>query len=293
MSGGKIEETALKAAKKMVKKNGSYAIKCKSLVKKIAKKIGDESTEVDIKKWLSSSKYFVIDGKIVTFKANHSPVPDESCTMASSNRHPKQSYVGIQSRPTQNISMNHEQTKQWRQQNKIVLKGTISGMSEDESASDSMLNEHESYFPYTSFEALKQNSEVPDILLRQCTEVNGFVKPSPIQAQCWPVLLKTGVDGKQRDVIGIAETGSGKTLAFGLPALIALSKSRNTGRKVPRMLVLAPTRELAIQSEKVLNEFGALLSLTTIVVYGGVSKTDQKDSLRKGVDCIVATPGET
>ncbi len=73
---------------------------------------------------------------------------------------------------------------------------------------------------------------------------------------------------------------------------MALSKSPRKGKRNPRMLVLAPTRELAIQSEKVLNEFGTLISLETVVVYGGVSKTEQKDALRKGVDCVVATPGK-
>ena len=91
----------------------------------------------------------------------------------------------------------------------------------------------------------------------------------------------------------IAETGSGKTLAFSLPALTALSTETlpHGKRRTPRMLVLAPTRELAMQSHVVIEEFGSLVDLSALVVYGGVPKHVQKDTLRKGVDCIVATPG--
>jgi ATP-dependent RNA helicase DBP3 len=91
----------------------------------------------------------------------------------------------------------------------------------------------------------------------------------------------------------IAETGSGKTLAFSLPALTTLSKETipHGKRKTPRMLVLAPTRELAMQSHTVMEEFGSLVNLSSLVVYGGVPKHTQKDALRKGVDCVIATPG--
>lgn len=91
----------------------------------------------------------------------------------------------------------------------------------------------------------------------------------------------------------IAETGSGKTLAFSLPALTALSKEKipHGKRRTPRMLVLAPTRELAMQSHVVIEEFGSLINLSCLVIYGGVPKPQQKDVLRKGVDCVVATPG--
>ncbi len=91
----------------------------------------------------------------------------------------------------------------------------------------------------------------------------------------------------------IAETGSGKTLAFSLPALTALSKENlpHGKRRTPRMLVLAPTRELAMQSHVVIEEFSSLLDLSALVVYGGVPKHVQKDALKKGVDCVVATPG--
>jgi ATP-dependent RNA helicase DBP3 len=109
-----------------------------------------------------------------------------------------------------------------------------------------------------------------------------------------PILLTSDSSGRHRDVVGIAETGSGKTLAFSMPALSLMSKDKAmSGKKgrSPRMLVLAPTRELAMQSQNVLEEFGQVVNLTSTVIYGGVPKPTQKDILRKGVDCVVCTPG--
>lgn len=86
----------------------------------------------------------------------------------------------------------------------------------------------------------------------------------------------------------------GKTLAFSMPALSIMSKDKsiiNKQNRSPRMLVLAPTRELAMQSQKVLEEFGKVVNITSTVIYGGVPKPPQKDILRKGVHCIVCTPG--
>lgn len=109
-----------------------------------------------------------------------------------------------------------------------------------------------------------------------------------------PVQLTSDSTGRHRDVVGIAETGSGKTLAFSMPALSIMSKDVSTKNKhgrTPRMLVLAPTRELAMQSHDTLAEFGKVVGLTSVVIFGGVPKYPQKDMLRKGVDCVVATPG--
>jgi len=117
----------------------------------------------------------------------------------------------------------------------------------------------------------------------------GFEKPTPIQAQCWPVLASG------RDVIGIAETGSGKTLAFTIPALTHLQHRTATEGKAskgsPRMLIIAPTRELAMQSQEVLEAAGKQCGIASVCVYGGVSKWGQKEALGKGVEVVVATPG--
>jgi len=117
----------------------------------------------------------------------------------------------------------------------------------------------------------------------------GFTRPTPIQAQCWPVLASG------RDTIGIAETGSGKTLAFSIPALAHLAhRTKTEGRASPgqpRMLIIAPTRELAMQSQEVLDAAGRGCGIRSVCVYGGVSKWGQKAELEKGVEVVVATPG--
>jgi len=98
---------------------------------------------------------------------------------------------------------------------------------------------------------------------------------------------------KKRDIVGIAETGSGKTLAFSIPALSLMVKNRPaSSRRLPSMLVLSPTRELAMQVEVVLREFGAVVGMRSLVIYGGVPKYTQISELKKGnIDCLVATPG--
>jgi ATP-dependent RNA helicase DBP3 len=179
--------------------------------------------------------------------------------------------------------------KEWRDKNKIVV---MDARDTDEGKEETKrLNEDASYNPFMSFEdpACKELIAAP--LLRQCTEGNGFTKPSPIQAQSWPILMQTH-NGRNRDVVGIAETGSGKTLAFAIPALSQMLKDKKQKRRAPRMLVLAPTRELAMQSDVVLQEFGAVAGLRSLVLYGGVPKHTQVAELRKkDVDCVVATPG--
>jgi len=115
----------------------------------------------------------------------------------------------------------------------------------------------------------------------------GFDKPTPIQSQCWPILASG------RDIIGIAETGSGKTLAFAIPGLIHIAAQPEVSHKFPgpRLLVVAPTRELAMQSSAVISEAGKKCGLKSICIYGGVPKYTQKKALRDGVHVVVATPG--
>ncbi|KAL4157836.1 hypothetical protein PRNP1_003618 [Phytophthora ramorum] len=115
----------------------------------------------------------------------------------------------------------------------------------------------------------------------------GFDKPTPIQSQCWPILASG------RDIIGIAETGSGKTLAFSIPGMIHIAAQPEVSLKHPgpRMLVVAPTRELAMQSSAVISEAGKKCGLKSICIYGGVPKHTQKKALRDGVHVVVATPG--
>ena len=131
--------------------------------------------------------------------------------------------------------------------------------------------------------------------------VKNFKEPTPIQASAWP-LIASG-----RDTIGIAQTGSGKTLAFSIPALAHLKhrldqeKTNKAGgqnkRRGPMMLILAPTRELAQQSQDVLEVAGKYCGVRSVAVYGGVSKDGQRRSLlnTKGnapFEVVVATPGK-
>lgn len=115
----------------------------------------------------------------------------------------------------------------------------------------------------------------------------GYEKATPIQEKAIPELL----NGK--DLLGCAQTGTGKTAAFALPILQGLStkgKSSKGKRKI-RALILAPTRELAIQIEENFKIYGKYLNLRSLVIFGGVSQNPQTKALRAGVDVLVATPG--
>ncbi|XP_039994859.1 probable ATP-dependent RNA helicase DDX43 isoform X2 [Xiphias gladius] len=114
----------------------------------------------------------------------------------------------------------------------------------------------------------------------------GFVKPTPIQSQAWPVLLSG------EDLIAIAQTGTGKTLAYLLPGFIHMD-----GQPVPRaecggpgMLVLTPTRELALQIESECNKY-RYKGYKSICIYGGGDRRDQINLVKGGVDIVIATPG--
>jgi superfamily II DNA/RNA helicase len=112
----------------------------------------------------------------------------------------------------------------------------------------------------------------------------GYTQPTPIQAQAIP----HAVAG--RDVIGIAQTGTGKTAGFVLPMMTLLEKGRARVR-MPRTLILEPTRELAAQVEENFIKYGVNQKLTVALLIGGVSFEDQNRKLDRGVDVLIATPG--
>jgi superfamily II DNA/RNA helicase len=112
----------------------------------------------------------------------------------------------------------------------------------------------------------------------------GYQNPTPIQDQAIPHVLA------RRDVLGIAQTGTGKTAAFTLPMLTMLEKGRARAR-MPRTLILEPTRELAAQVEESFAKYGANHKLTVALLIGGVSFDDQDTKLTRGVDVLIATPG--
>ena len=132
----------------------------------------------------------------------------------------------------------------------------------------------------TSFDSLGLS---PSVL--QGVKDSGYTTPTPVQAATLPLAL----DGV--DVVGVAQTGTGKTAAFVLPILDYLVKEPTRGKRVPRALVVTPTRELCIQVEQAVQTYGAHTGLKSVTIYGGVGKGGQRDALRGGCDILVATPG--
>jgi len=133
-----------------------------------------------------------------------------------------------------------------------------------------------------SFDALGLTAD-----LLRAVAAQGYTTPTPIQRQAIPAVLAG------RDVLAGAQTGTGKTAAFTLPMLQRLSGSPAGGRRrrLPRALVLTPTRELAAQVGDSVRTYGRHLPLTAIQIFGGVGMNPQIDALRRGVDIVVATPG--
>jgi superfamily II DNA/RNA helicase len=112
----------------------------------------------------------------------------------------------------------------------------------------------------------------------------GYTQPTAIQAGAIPAVLAG------RDIIGIAQTGTGKTASFVLPMLHILASGRTRAR-MPRSLILSPTRELATQTAHNFEVYGKHLSLSMALLIGGVGMGEQEKALEKGVDVLIATPG--
>jgi superfamily II DNA/RNA helicase len=129
------------------------------------------------------------------------------------------------------------------------------------------------------FEDLGLSPEV----LRAVAE-SGYTTPTPIQAQGIPLVLQ------RRDIIGIAQTGTGKTASFTLPMIELLARGRAKAR-MPRSLILEPTRELAAQVAESFERYGKYNKLSMALLIGGVSFDDQDRKLDRGVDVLIATPG--
>lgn len=130
-----------------------------------------------------------------------------------------------------------------------------------------------------TFSGLGLSSKVTDAVTAA-----GYEKPTEIQAQAIPHLLE------KKDLIGIAQTGTGKTASFVLPMLTLLENGRARAR-MPRTLILEPTRELAAQVSENFEKYGKNHRLTMALIIGGVSFEDQNKKLDRGVDVLIATPG--
>jgi superfamily II DNA/RNA helicase len=118
----------------------------------------------------------------------------------------------------------------------------------------------------------------------KAVEASGYDTPTPIQEQAIPHALQG------RDVLGIAQTGTGKTAAFTLPMLSMLERGRARAR-MPRTLILEPTRELAAQVEEAFGKYGVNHKLNLALLIGGVSFGDQETKIARGADVVIATPG--
>ena len=133
----------------------------------------------------------------------------------------------------------------------------------------------------TNFDALGLNQSLVRALLEA-----GYTEPTPIQVQAIPKVIEG------HDLLGIAQTGTGKTAAFSLPILHHLNaKQVESKARHPRALILAPTRELAIQIADSIKLYGSHIAFKQTSIFGGVGQNPQVASLKRGVDVIVATPG--
>jgi ATP-dependent RNA helicase RhlE len=124
--------------------------------------------------------------------------------------------------------------------------------------------------------------ELIDPILK-ALDKQGYTTPTPIQEQAIPYILQ------QRDLLGCAQTGTGKTAAFAIPIIQNLLKS--AFRPGIKVLILTPTRELAIQIDESFAAYGSETKIRNTVVFGGVSQHAQTQALKRGVDILIATPG--
>ncbi|MCE7067275.1 DEAD/DEAH box helicase [Dyadobacter sp. CY326] len=128
-----------------------------------------------------------------------------------------------------------------------------------------------------NFEQFKLNRQ-----LLNAIEEAGYTEPTPIQEQAIPLALSG------QDILGIAQTGTGKTAAYTLPLLMRIKYAQG---EHARALIMAPTRELAMQISEAIAQLSKYTDIRTVVLFGGVGAKAQIEALRKGVDIIVATPG--
>ncbi|CAH2248898.1 probable ATP-dependent RNA helicase DDX43 [Pelobates cultripes] len=168
-------------------------------------------------------------------------------------------------------TMSKDEVLKWRKENNNIM---CTDLNENEQRS--IPN------PVSDFE--DAFSPFPEVM--SALKVAGFKKPTPIQSQAWPIILQG------TDLIGIAQTGTGKTLAYLLPGFIHLDLQPCTGdqRGGPGMLVLAPTRELALQVQEECSKY-KYKGFKSLCVYGGGDRRNQISVVTEGVDIIIATPG--
>ena len=257
-----------KQVKRALKEHlGSSPLKLKKMRKGIVKAyreknpgvLSKENAKKSFSEALSKFDFVSVEGKYVKFSKSGKEVKSNESEESKSSAPP--SMVAVPNKVM--AAKASVQVEKYRKDNEMAVEG--------EGAEDAK------YEPWQQFDSAREKFG-KDVVDSVC---KGFVTPTPIQAQSWPILN----DG--RDIIGIAETGSGKTLGFLLPAVAKMMEKKAQRNKSPSILVVAPTRELAMQTSVVAKE----MPVTSVCIYGGVPKYEQRRALRDGVNIVVGTPG--
>jgi hypothetical protein len=240
-------DAVVKAAKKALKREESGSMKIKHLTKSLLEKWDSSGSgsfdKNEVRRCIEESELFVVDGKVVALKKkagggvngdkkrkssaekdNGESVKDGSATTEEADRKAAKKAAKRAKKETKNAgktttasatttaassSGNESSIQTWRTQHKIVLRDSRNG-EEGATATKSIVS-NEDYHPYQTFDAPGCREKILGELISHCTVANAFARPTPIQAQCWPVLLSCdSKTGRHRDAVGIAETGSGK-----------------------------------------------------------------------------------
>jgi ATP-dependent RNA helicase DBP3 len=289
----KEEETEMIASSHVVE--NEEGVSSESKTKKSDKKRKVEEPEVEIPQVISEEddenerKRLKKEKKRQKKEQEKQQQQDEASTKAEKSDNNGNASFSSASSNGNSANLYHEHTLT-RQMTSSAIESFRSehAISLDPSEAGSQFN------PIEAFEYLRPSIDANCPFIMNYIEKKGFKNPSPIQAQCWPLLLSG------QDAIGIAATGSGKTLAFLIPAMLKIShlpskptsssskQSSSFSTPTPRVLIIAPTRELAMQSHQVVEEMNGPKG---VCIYGGVPKQQQKQDLRNGADIVVATPG--
>ena len=188
-------QVVIKAAKKTLKRQGS-AMKLKLLAKTLLEKFESDnevpSCKNTVRKWIEESDVFEVDGKMVMLKSKKRKSSDDEesaggddAKKAKKAKKDKKKKKKESSTSTDATPVDNESIQEWRKKNKIVLKDSRTG--EEGAEATKKLPGNQQFYPFQSFNDCAE--KIPDQLLKQCTEKNGFQKPSPIQAQCWVSFL--------------------------------------------------------------------------------------------------------
>jgi hypothetical protein len=246
------DAVVIKAAKKALKREESGSMKIKDLAKSLLEKLDNTTSgsydKNAVRRCIEGSDSFVVDGKFVALKKKGGGGGDDgeskkrksssaeegggesvgdggvattsadrkaakkAAKRAKKERKDADEPTTVATATAGASSGDNSSIQAWRTQHKIVLRDSRSG--EEGVAATKAISTNEEYHPYQTFDAPGCQERILGELIRQCTVANKFTRPSPIQAQCWPVLLSCDPrTGRHRDAVGIAETGSGKEIA--------------------------------------------------------------------------------